>query len=122
MAKQKDEIIIAALISNPTIKKASEACGVSESAIYARMNKPEFKEKYERARMEMLERYSNQLQQRIGVASDIMLYTATSDKNASPQVRLNAAEAIIRTSLKLTEQTEILKQLAELRKAVFPDE
>ena len=86
------------------------------------MNKPEFKEKYERARMEMMERYSNQLQQRIGVASDIMLYTATSDKNASPQVRLNAAEAIIRTGLKLTEQTEILKQLAELRKAVFPDE
>ena len=44
------------------------------------------------------------------------------DPDASQQVQLNAAEAITRNSLILTEQADILAQLAELKKAVFPNE
>ena len=40
------------------------------------------------------------------------------DAEASPQVRLNAADAIIRNSLKLTEQNDILSRLAELEQQI----
>ena len=43
------------------------------------------------------------------------------DPDAAQQTQLNAAEAILRNSLKLTEQNDILTQLAELQKAVFPE-
>ena len=44
------------------------------------------------------------------------------DPNNAAQVQLNAAECILRNSLKLTEQADILAQIAELKKAVFPNE
>ena len=42
--------------------------------------------------------------------------TICTDPEAAPQVRLNAADAIIRNSLKLTEQTDILNRLQKLEK------
>ena len=39
------------------------------------------------------------------------------DNGAAPQTRLNAADAIIRNSLKLTEQTDIWDRLAALEAA-----
>lgn len=118
MARCKDEIIIAALIANPTIKAASAACGVSETTIYERKRKPEFKEKYDAARLELMEQNSAKLQHHIGKAIDEMAAILDYPLDvASPQVRLNAAEGIIRNSLKLTEQMDILKRLEKLEQA-----
>ena len=120
-ADRKDEIIMAALISNQTVRAASKACGVSETQIYARLRTPAFKEKYDAARRELLEQSAAYVQ---GLVSDAIkkMYEVMNDRDASQQVQLNAAEAITRNSLKLTEQADILAQLAELKKAVFPNE
>lgn len=112
-AKAKDEAIIAALLSNATVRAASAACGVSERVIYTRLKEPEFKARYDKARLELLEQHSNRLQQHIGSAIEEMAAIAT-DKENSAQVRLNASEAIIRTSLKLTEQVDILQRIEKL--------
>lgn len=120
-AERKDELIIAALISNPTVAAAATACGVSQTQIFARLRTPAFKEKYDAARREILEQSAAYIQ---GMVSEAIrkMRDVMNDKNASPQVQLNAAEAITRNSLKLTEQADILTQLAELKKAVFPNE
>lgn len=116
MAKNKDEAIIAALLSTATIRAASAACGVSEAAIYKRLREPAFKAKYDKARLDMLEQHSNRLQQHIGAAIEEMAAIAK-DPDNSAQVRLNASEAIIRTSLKLTEQVDILQRIEKLEQA-----
>lgn len=120
-ADRKDELIISALISNPTVRAAAAACGVSETQIYSRLRQPAFKEKYDTARRGLLEQSTAYLQ---GIVSEAIekMRDVMNDPDAAPQVQLNAAEAITRTSLKLTEQTDILTQLAELKKAVFPYE
>ena len=120
-AERKDELIIAALISNPTVAAAATACGVSQTQIFARLRTPAFKEKYDAARREILEQSAAYIQ---GMVSEAIrkMRDVMNDENASPQVQLNAAEAITRNSLKLTEQADILTQLAELKKAVFPNE
>ena len=114
-ADRKDELIISALIGSPTVKAASAACGVSETQIYARLRKPAFKEKYDTARRELLEQSTAYIQGRVSEAVRTM-YNIMRDPDASQQVRLNAADTIMRNSLKLTEQTDILAQLAELEK------
>lgn len=120
-AKRKDELIIAALLSNPTVRAASTACGVSETQIYARLRNATFKAKYDAARRELLEQSTAYIQ---GIVSEAIqkMRDVMNDPDASQQVQLNAAEAITRNSLKLTEQADILAQLAELKKAVFPNE
>lgn len=120
-AARKDELIIAALISNPTVRAAATACGVSETQIYARLRQPAFKAKYDNARRDLLAQSTAYIQ---GMVSDAVrkMYDVMNDPNASQQVQLNAAEAITRNSLKLTEQADILAQIAELQKAVFQNE
>ena len=119
--QNKDEIVIAALISNPTVRAAAQVCGVCETQIYSRLRTKAFKDKYDAARLEVLQQSTAYIQ---GVISEAIqkMRDIMNDENASQQVQLNAAEAIIRTSLKLTEQTDIITQLAEIKKAVFPNE
>lgn len=120
-ADRKDELILAALLSNPTVRAAATACCVSETQIYARLRTPAFKERYDNARRELLAQSTTFVQSLVGDAIKKMR-DVMNDPDASQQVQLNAAEAITRNSLKLTEQNDILTQLAELKKAVFANE
>ena len=52
---EKDEKILAALIASPTIRAASEACGISETVIYGRLRDDVFRQRYDAARLELLD-------------------------------------------------------------------
>lgn len=117
-AERKDEKIIAALLSCPTVRAASGACGVSETQIYTRLRTTEFKERYDAARRELLTQAAAYIQGQVS-ASIATMKEIRDNPAVADQVRLNAAESIVRNSLKLTEQADILTQLAELKKAVF---
>jgi uncharacterized membrane protein len=116
MAKDRnDEKLIAALLSTTTVRAAAAACGMGETKVYTRLRDPAFKEKYDAARRELLNRNAAALQGQVSAAIDAMS-EIVNDPEATQQVRLNAAEAIIRNSLKLTEQTDILTRLDALEK------
>lgn len=118
---RKDELIITALLSNPTVRAAAAACGMGETQVYARLRNPAFKERYDRARLETLQQSTAYLQGIVGEAIRKM-YDIMTDPDNAPTVQLQAAQAITRTQQAMTEQTDILTQLAELKRAVFPDE
>ena len=73
--------------------------------------------RYDEARRELLERNTAALQGHLAGAIEVM-DEICQNTDASPQVRLNAADAIIRNSLKLTEQNDILARLTELEAAM----
>lgn len=114
-AERKDERIIAALIASPTIKAAAVSCGVSERQIYERLSKPAFRERYDKARHELLDHATAALQGHLSAAVETMAEIAN-DQEASQQTRLNASEAIIRNTLKLTEQADIIARLDALER------
>lgn len=120
-AERKDELVISALLSNSTVRAAAAACQMSEAQIYARLRRPEFKEKYDNARRDLLAQSTAYLQAITGEALQKM-YEIMNNPDVSPQVQLNAANSIVSNSLKMTEQADILEQLAELKKVVFPNE
>ena len=111
----KDEQILCALVSNTTIKSAARECKVAESTIYARLKDPEFKKQYDTMRLDLLERNTAQIQMQLGSAIQTMADVMNDSEN-SPQVRLNAADALIRNNLKLTEQADILRRLEALER------
>lgn len=120
-ADRKDDLVLAALLANPTIKAASQACGVSEKQIRVRLGQPAFKKKYDTARRELLEQTTAYVQGALTEAIDKLL-SIMRDPDASPQVQVNAATALVRTFLKLNENCYILNQIEEIKKAVFIDE
>ena len=117
LKKVNDEKIISALIATPTIREASVVCGYSESTIYARLRDSEFKARYDVERRGLLERNAAALQSHLGKAIATMA-EIVDDKNTAPQIRLNAADANVRNSLKLNEQTEIIRRVDELEAIV----
>ena len=118
---RKDELVIAALIASPTVREAAKVCGVSETQVFARLRKPEFMQRYDAARREVLAQSTAYVQ---GIVSDAIrkMHEIMTNPDVAPQTQLNAADAIIRTALRLTEQIDILSQIEELNRAVFADE
>lgn len=118
---KRDEKIISALMCNPTVRAAAAALNVSERQIYDRLRSPDFKKKYAQARREALEQSTAYLQ---GIVGDALLkiYEIMTDPDNAPTVQLQAAQAITRTALSMTEQVDIMAQLAELKEAILPDE
>lgn len=105
------------MLANPTIRAASAACGVSETQIYRRLRDLGFKERYDSARRELLDRATAVLQGRLAGAIEVM-GEICQDTETAPQVRLNAADAIIRNSLKLTEISDVLQRLDALEEQI----
>ena len=63
--KCSDDRIITALLTEPTIKAAAGACGISESKVYSRLRDPDFKKKLDDARMKVLDDATRALQGRV---------------------------------------------------------
>lgn len=106
MAKSKaisDEQLIAALLANGTIKAAAGAVGLSERAVYERMNDGEFKALYKSAKADLVRgavvNLNNQVQAAIDTIAEIMQDT---DNNAA--VRLQAAQTILNNAGKFAQR------------------
>ena len=113
--KVSDEKIIAALMANATNADAAKSAGLSLTQLYNRMRNPDFKTKLAEARARLLDGATAALQARMGEAVDTMT-VVMHDPDAPAQTRLNAAEAILRNSLKLSERSDILDRLDVLEK------
>lgn len=108
-----DEQIIAALITHATKREAAAAVGLGMTTLYTRMKKEGFQKKYRAACRELLKNHTAAIQSHMGAAIDATR-EIMDDENNAPQVRLNAADAILRHGMRMTEQMDILDQLDEL--------
>lgn len=111
--KIEDEKIIAVLLATNTRKEASKKLGIGLNTLYKRMNTSEFQNKYKEARDEIIKEVIDRLQtsmlEAVEVIKEIMC-----NKNAPPQIRLNASDALIRHGIRLTEQREIIERIERL--------
>lgn len=108
-----DEQIIAALLASNTRIEAAAKLEISIDTLYKRMKNETFKSRFNRAKSMVIDDAVNALQNRmndaISTITDVM-----KDTNVSPQIRINAADTIIRYSLKMTEINEITKRIEAL--------
>lgn len=117
----KDEILITALLSSPTKKEAAKKAGIGLTKLKERLNDPAFIEKLDAAKRDLLEQSTVYIQ---GIVSEAItkMRDIMNDPDAPQQTQLNAAECLLRNCYKLTETSTVLEDIAELKKAVFPDE
>lgn len=100
-----DEKLIAHLLSAPTIREAAVKAGMSESAIYKKLREYSFRKKLNQQRALLLEDVRTALQLQLTEAVKIMGEIAA-DKNAPPQTRLNACDAILKHASKIVDQID----------------
>ena len=113
-----DEKIITALLSNPTVKEAAENIGATPQTIYNRLRDVNFKTKYAEARQQVLEENCYRLQAYISDAVEQMHDMAT-DPYEKSQIKLNAADALLRHCYRLTELTDVLTRIERLEAEIL---
>ena len=118
MSKKRlqDEAIISALISEGSIKGASELLECSTRTLYERMKKPQFKELYAQAKADILKTATAKLQGNLCKAIDTLVEVMTDEKTA-PQTRVNSAVSILQYAVRFTEATDIIERLEIIEKA-----
>ena len=106
-------------MSSGTIKEAAAAAGLSERALYDRMNAGEFQALYKNAKADIIRaaviKTNNHLQAAIDTAAEIM-----SNEDNNPAIRLQAAQTILNNAAKfmqrLQEQEASILQQAKTNK------
>ena len=98
-----DEQLIAALLNHGTIKAAASAAGISERALYDRMNTGDFQVLYKAAKAELIRAavfsINGKLQEAIDTVAEIM-----ANQENNPAIRLQAAQTILNTACKFTQR------------------
>ena len=115
-----DETILAALFDCASNREAAKAVGLSERAFYSRIRSPEFQRKLAEEKAQILEHASNAAESRINAAVNVMAEVMLDTEN-SGSVRTQAADALIRASLKLLEIHDISRRLEALERNMEDD-
>lgn len=108
-----NEEIIITLLSSESIRAAAKSLNIQEKTLYHRIKDDKFKTEYRQARAELVKTASAKLQSRLSTAIDVITEIMT-DESAPPQVRLNAAELIVKRSLSLFETVDIIERIEAL--------
>lgn len=98
-----DEQIIAAILNNRTLKAAAAAAGISERALYDRMNDGEFQALYKAAKADLIRaavfNLNSKLQEAIDTVAEIM-----TDQDNNAAIRLQAAQTILNNAGKFAQR------------------
>lgn len=118
-----DEQIIAAILNNRTLKAAAAAAGISERALYDRMNDGEFQALYKAAKADLIRaavfNLNSKLQEAIDTVAEIM-----TDQENNAAIRLQAAQTILNNAGKFAQrlaadESSIIHQVDSNRFRVF---
>ena len=118
MAKGKvitDEEITAALLANGTIRGAAAAVGLSERAIYNRMQTGDFQAVYRAAKIDLIRAAVFSINNRLQEAIDTVAAIMRDDTN-NPAIRLQAAQTILNNAGKFAQrlqadETGVIRQI-----------
>ena len=113
LKNNKRELLLAALLINPTVREAATAVGVPETTAYNWLRKPDFAEEYKQRKRQAVSEASDYIQSRISEATQI-INEIMNDTDTPSQVRLNAARSIIEYGYKIIEQRDIVTRIEEL--------
>ena len=112
-----DEQIIAALFSTSSNKEAAALAGISTKTLYSRLAQPEFQEKVRAARRELLESVATEIQ-RCTTSAVRVIAEIREDEMVNPAIRLQAADAILRHTVKLTDLVDLSARLEAMESKV----
>ena len=112
-----DEKMIQALSTCKDITTASEYLGITRSAIYNRMRKPEFRQKLREQRQSKFQVANTKLTDAMNSAIDT-LTSIINDTNTSAGIRVRASQTILDICLKSTEQMDILERIQQIEETL----
>jgi hypothetical protein len=112
---RREEVAIAALLSEPTISAAATRAGISESTLLRWMQDPSFRDQYRASRRAVVEGATGRLQQAATQAVDALTRNLAC---GIPAVEVGAARTVLDLAAKAVEQLEFADRLAAIEQTL----
>ena len=113
---RKEDLALAALISEPTLGEAAKKVGISEVTLWRWLQDPEFQDKYRTARRQAVSQSITQLQ-KISSEAVQTLREVMNNKETPPASRVTAAKAVLEMAIKAVEVEDLAVRIEALEKA-----
>lgn len=114
----KQELVLQAVISHPTLKEAAAAAGISETTLWRYMREEGFSRRLREARREAFDHAATRLQRAsgdaVGVLSELMR-----KEDTQAAARISAARTILEYSSRAAEQGELRARVEELEQFIL---
>jgi hypothetical protein len=110
--RNADEALIAALACGATLENAAKTAGVSARTAHRRMRDPEFKQRLDAFRADMVHRIAGMVT--AANAQAVKTLIELQDPSKPPSVRLGAARALLEFGIKLRDSAEMEQRLTRL--------
>jgi hypothetical protein len=104
--------LMIALACGATIEAAARQVGISERAVYRRLEKPEFKREINQLRSEMIQRAAAMLT--AAAMESVKTLLELQKPSVTAAVRLGAARAVLEMGVKLREVADLEQRIAAL--------
>jgi DNA-binding MurR/RpiR family transcriptional regulator len=111
---RREDVAIAALLTEPTISQAAEKAGVSESTLLRWLADPPFQAGYRAARLQVVEQAVSQLQQTTSEAVTTLRRNLTC---GVPAAEISAAKAVLDFAVKGVELVDLAERIEHLEQA-----
>lgn len=107
---------LAALVSEPSIRKASETSGVPERTMYTWLKEPRFDAEFRAMRRDAVKQATARLQQASGYAVSVLCQLMTKE-TVHASIRLAAASKVLELAIKSVEIDDLAARLEALEAA-----
>ena len=111
--KVTDEAILGALLATGSNRAAAKALGVTEKTIRNRLQKADFRERYEDLKNGMVEAVADEIAANLSGAVQTIVEVMTNPEN-NASVRSQAAGELLRTALKYFEAGKFERRITAL--------
>jgi len=114
---QKQDKIIAALLSSENFREAAKNAGISEATLYRQLKDETFQTAYKAAKREIVNHAVGQLQKATGTAVKT-LGSILEDASAAPSARVSAAKVVLEMAVKAVEIEDLEDRISNLERLV----
>lgn len=114
--KVSDEMMLSALLKHGSQSGAAKALGINRSTISKRLEREDFKKRYESAKDEAYVEAVAVMKMGLGDAVKVLHRVMTNPNNAET-VRVQAADAYLRHSLRYVESADLLRRIQRVEEA-----
>jgi AcrR family transcriptional regulator len=111
-----DEVLLLGLAVGETVATVAQQAGVSEATVYRRLGEPEFADRLQEIRTEMVRRATALLT--AAAAQAVQTLRDLQAEDVSPTVRLGAAKAALELGSKLRTEGELTVRLEAAERAL----
>lgn len=108
------------LITQPTVRDAAQAAGVSESTVYRYLNEPAFQQAYQSLKSEIMRGTTNKIQLSAGIAIDTLITVMQTSK--SDMARVMAASKILEMAYTAYEKEDLEARIVKIEKLAAGDD